>query len=152
KQGEFFITPSAPQGGWWASRIALAGAGKREEFDLERLRKVATASALAARGRRIPRVAFLLRGPMGAAAGVQAAVEGLILAAFSVDRYKSGERFGPPATDLAVIADPAGASQAELDEAVQRGIVLGESSNLARELANEPSNVLTPRVFAERAA
>src|SRR5436309_696963 len=56
--GEFFLTPSR-QGGWKAARIALAGAGKREDFDLERLRKVAAASALSARGRRIPRVAFL---------------------------------------------------------------------------------------------
>jgi leucyl aminopeptidase len=30
--------------------------------------------------------------------------------------------------------------------------VLGECSNLARELCNEPSNVLTPSVLAERAA
>jgi len=152
RQGEFFLTSSISQGGWKTARIALAGAGKREDFDLERLRKVATASALAARGRRIPRVAFLVRGSMPIAEGVQAVVEGLILAAFSVDRYKTGERFGPPATDLLVVADPGGASQAALDAAVQRGIVLGESSNLARELANEPSNLLTPRVFADRAA
>jgi len=148
--GDFFITPMH-SAGWKAARLALAGAGKREDFNLERLRKVATASALAARGRRIARIAFLLRGSPSAADGVQAVVEGLILAAFSVDRYKTGERFGPPATDITVIADPAGAPQAELDAAVQRGIVLGESSNLARELANEPSNVLTPRVFADRA-
>jgi leucyl aminopeptidase len=152
RQGEFFLTPSAPEGGWKAARIALAGAGKREDFDLERLRKVATAAALVARGRRMPRVAFLVRGSMPVAEGVQAVVEGLILAAFSVDRYKTGERFGPPATDLLVVADSDGASQAALDAAVQRGIVLGESSNLARELANEPSNLLTPRVFADRAA
>ena len=72
--GDFFLMPAH---GWKAARIALAGAGKHEEFDLERLRKVATASALAARARRIPRVAFLVRGPMSAADGVQAAVEGL---------------------------------------------------------------------------
>jgi len=152
RQGEFFLTLSVREGGWKAARIALAGAGKREDFDLERLRKVATAAALAARGRRMPRVAFLVRGWMPVAEGVQAVVEGLVLAAFSVDRYKTGERFGPPATDLLVVADSGGASQAALDAAVQRGIVLGESSNLARELANEPSNLLTPRVFADRAA
>jgi leucyl aminopeptidase len=149
--GDFFLTATQP-GGWKAARIALAGAGKREDFDLDRLRKVATASALAARGRRIPRIAFLLRGSFAPADGVQVIVEGLILAAFSVDRYKSGERFGPPAAELTVIADLHGAPQASLDAAVQRGIVLGESSNLARELANEPSNVLTPRVLADRAA
>jgi leucyl aminopeptidase len=147
---ESFVTP-ARQPGWAAARIALAGAGKREDFDLERLRKVATASALMARERRIARVAFMLRGPLPAADGAQAIVEGLILAAFSVDRYKTGERLGPPATHLAVVVD-APVPRAALDAAVERGIVLGESSNLARELANEPSNLLTPRTFADRAA
>ena len=43
-------------------------------------------------------------------------------------------------------------ASAALERAVDRGRVLGEASNFARELANEPSNVLTPRVFADRAA
>jgi leucyl aminopeptidase len=34
----------------------------------------------------------------------------------------------------------------------ERGRVLGECTNLARDLANEPGNALTPRVFADRAA
>ena len=38
-----------------------------------------------------------------------------------------------------------------LQAAADRGRVLGECANDARLLANEPSNVLTPRVFAERA-
>src|SRR4029079_15697366 len=37
-------------------------------------------------------------------------------------------------------------------DAVARGRILGECSNLARELANEPGNTLTPREFAKRAA
>jgi leucyl aminopeptidase len=38
-----------------------------------------------------------------------------------------------------------------IDAAVARGRILGECSNLARELANEPGNVLPPREFARRA-
>ena len=151
KFGEFFVTP-ARQGGWKAAKLALAGAGKIEDFDLERLRKVAAASGLMARGRRIARVAFMHRGTIPSADAVQAIVEGLILAAFCVDSYKTGERLGPPATDLTVALERAGAPRDVLDAAISRGIVLGESSNLARELANEPSNLLTPSIFAERGA
>src|SRR5215472_7361528 len=43
RPGEFFVTP-ARQSGWKAARVGLAGAGKRDDFDLERLRKVATAA------------------------------------------------------------------------------------------------------------
>jgi leucyl aminopeptidase len=39
----------------------------------------------------------------------------------------------------------------EAAQALERGRVLGECTNLARELSNEPGNVLTPREFADRA-
>src|SRR4051794_13927039 len=147
---EIFVTPVTSRAAK-ARRIAIVGAGKAAEFDLERLRKVAAAGALMARGRKLTRVAFVVRGGLAPVDAVQAATEGLILAAFSVDQYKTGERFGPPATELLVVAPDGARDMAALQRAIERGVILGESSNLARGFANEPSNVLTPRVFAERA-
>ncbi len=135
--------------GWPAGQIALAGAGKPAEFTTERLRRLATAAALAGRQRRVNSVAFLNRGSLDARAAVQAIAEGLSLAAFSGDRYKSGERAPAPPARMAVVGSRGGP---ELDTAVDRGRILGESCNIARELGNEPSNVLTPSAFAERAA
>jgi leucyl aminopeptidase len=84
---------------------------------------------------------------------VQAIAEGLILAAFSVDQYKTGDRVGPPAETLTVAVLPGqGGDTRSLQAALERGRVLGDSSNLARGFANEPSNLLTPRIFADRAA
>jgi leucyl aminopeptidase len=149
---EIFVTP-ASGAGWKPRRVAIVGAGKAADFTAERLRKVATAGALMARGRKIARVAFLARGPVPARHAVQAIAEGLILAGFSVDQYKTGERFGPAATALTIVAPQEEfADRQALQAAVERGQILGECSNLARGFANEPSNVLTPRVFAERAA
>jgi len=145
---ELFVTPVTAE--WKARRVAAAGVGKAADFDTERLRKVATAAALLARGRRMARVAFMLRGTLPAADAVQAIAEGLILAGFSVDQYKSGERFGPAASELTIVAPDQ--ADAALHQAVERGRILGEASNFARALANEPANVLTPRAFAERAA
>jgi leucyl aminopeptidase len=149
---ELFVT-RASGGGFKPTRVAIAGAGKPADFTTERLRKLASAAALMARGRRLARVAFVIRGPIPAREAAQAITEGLILAGFSGDQYKTGERFGPAAAELTVVAPPeaAGASPA-LEAAVARGQILGEASNLARGFANEPSNILTPRVFAERAA
>jgi leucyl aminopeptidase len=145
---ELFLTPVVR--GWRAQRIALIGAGKPTEFGTERLRRIATAAALAARQRRIKRIAFVHRGDVEAAAGVQAIAEGLMLANFSGDRYKSGER-APGPLDEAVVVVPGGEA-ASLDRAVDRGCILGESCNISRDLCNEPSNILTPSVFADRAA
>ena len=137
---------------WRAARLALIGAGTASMFSTERLRRVATAGALAARQRRIPRLAFVNRGELDPAAAVQAITEGLLLAAFSGDSYKSGERGAPPPREMAVVARPGVGDPSVLERAAHRGRVLGESSNLARELCNEPSNVLTPSSFAERGA
>jgi leucyl aminopeptidase len=145
---EILVTPAGD--GWRASRIAFVGAGKRAEFTTERLRRVAAAAALGARQRRTQRFAWMHRGDLPLARSVQAATEGIILSAFSADRYKSGERGAPPIEDALIVAE--GSEQpSQLEAAIERGRVLGESSNLARELSNEPSNVLTPTVFAERA-
>jgi leucyl aminopeptidase len=148
---ETFVTPVMAKAAK-AALVAIVGAGKAADFDLERLRRVATTSALLARGRRLTRVAFVMRGPLPVADATQAVTEGLLLAGFSVDQYKTSDRLGPPATELVVILPASVASQREaLQRALERGRILGESSNLARGFANEPSNVLTPRVFADRA-
>src|SRR3954470_16990816 len=148
---EFFFTPVTS--GWKARRIALVGAGKAGDFTLDRLRKIAAAAAMQARQKRIDRVAFLERGGLDAAGAVQAIADGLTLSAFSADQYKSGERLGPPPGEFTVVVVPdRGTWTRELEQAVERGCVLAQSCNIAKALSNEPSNVLTPREFAERAA
>ena len=146
---ELLVTPVT--GGWRARRLAFVGAGKRSEYTTERLRRVATAVALHGRQRRAQRLAWLNRGDLPLAAAVQAAAEGLALSLFSGDTYKSGERAAAPLTELVIVAG-AKADEAVLRDAAERGRILGESCNIARELSNEPSNVLTPTVFADRAA
>ena len=136
--------------GWGAPRVLLVGAGTKASFTTERLRRIATAGALAAKQRRVKRMAFVLRGNLPGAAAIQAAVEGLMLAAFNGDGYKSGEKSGPASEEIVVVA-PDG-EKASIDAAARRGRILGESCNIARELCNEPPNVLTPAVLAERAA
>lgn len=142
---QLYLTPLNDQ--WRAGRVGVIGAGKAREFDTDRLRKLASAAALAARERRVPRIAFLNRHSDAPGEGVQAITEGLVLARFSGDTYKSGERSAPPVEEALVISAHGGAA---LESALERGLVLGESCNLARELCNEPSNVLTPSIFAGR--
>jgi leucyl aminopeptidase len=145
---ELFLAPIVS--GWRAQRVALVGAGKAEEFTMERLRRVASAAGLAARQRHIARIAVLYRGDIEAAAGAQAVAEGLILANFSADRYKSGERTAASLIEALVVVP--GGDVAALERAVERGCILGESCNISRDLCNEPSNILTPSVFADRSA
>ncbi|CAN5762974.1 leucyl aminopeptidase [soil metagenome] len=144
---ELFLTPLT---GWRTPRVALIGAGPRAQFNTERLRRLATAAAVAARHRRVTRMGWLVRGDIPSAAAVQASAEGLGLSAFSIDRYKSGERGGPPLEEMTIAIPGAVADQLRGD--LERGRILAESCNVARELCNEPPNVLTPTELGHRAA
>jgi leucyl aminopeptidase len=111
---------------------------------------VTAAAVLAARARRIGRLAIVPRATAAWSPLVQAIAEGVVFGSFDGDRYKTTERdAGTLASALIVVTE--GVAD-EVAAAVSRGVVIGDCTNLARELCNEPSNVLTPRVFAERAA
>jgi leucyl aminopeptidase len=137
--------------GWRARRVAVIGGGAGER-GTEMVRKLATAAALAARQRRVSRAAFAVRGHGNAADLAQAVAEGLTLAEFHGGSYKTDD---PPPAAVAswtvVASDDVDGARTMAELAVARGRILGECSNLARELSNEPGNVLPPREFARRA-
>jgi leucyl aminopeptidase len=135
---------------WRPRRVALVGAGGTDGSSADLLRKLAAAAGYDARRRHIGRLAFALRGTADISAAAQAVAEGLTLAEFHGGTYKTSDPAPPtPAWSIAVEGK---ADAGRVAAAVQRGRVLAESSNLARELANEPGNTLTPREFAARAS
>ena len=136
---------------WRARRLMVIGGGSGEQ-GTDLLRKIAAAAGLAARQRSVARAAFVVRGGGKAADLAQAVAEGLTLAEFHGGTYKTDDPPPPaiPVWTVVALDDVDGASvQAQL--AVARGRILGACSNLARELANEPGNLLPPREFARRA-
>jgi leucyl aminopeptidase len=133
--------------GWRAHRVALVGAGRSETGGPELTRKLAAAAGAAARQRAVARAAFVLRGPGDAPELAQACAEGLTLSEFYGGAYKTADPAPAPPPAWTIVAE-----QGQVDDRVARGRTLGECSNLARGLANEPGNTLTPREFAERAA
>ena len=88
-------------------------------------------------------------GPLEGEAAVRALAEGLTLAAFHVDAYKTKDRKLADLHSAAIVVSEGGADT--LADAVALGSVLGEATNVARAVAHEPPNVLTPAVLADRA-
>ena len=131
--------------GWQARRLLVIGIGKQADLSAERIRRSAIAAGLAVRGRRLGRLALILPATAGRDE-VQAAAEGLVYSALDLDTYKTADR-EVAALAAAVVALPA--VTPALKEALDRGRILGLATNEARLLANEPSNVLTPAVFAD---
>ena len=137
--------------GWRASRVLLVGAPPRTEALAGRLREAAAVAARAARARRVSRLAFVCRGAGEPAELARAVGEGIVTGGFVDTRYKSSvDDDGAPAACEVVWPDGDGGPA--VVEAVERGAVIGTATNLARELANQPSNLLRPATFAERAA
>jgi leucyl aminopeptidase len=153
--GEFRAKPfdllfaSTTRGTWRAGRALIVGGGRRDAVDGDMLRKLASTVGLVARQKRVARVAFVVRG--SGADLVQAVAEGLTLSEYHGGSYKTREPAPAPPPVWSIVLD-GGVDVAALQRAVERGRILGECSNLARELANEPGNTLTPREFAARAA
>jgi leucyl aminopeptidase len=149
KPFELFATRLA----WPDGRVqpaVLVGAGRRRDFTPDRLRRLAATGALAARQRRLTNIAVLQREgtdvPPGQA--TQVMTEGVILGNFEGGNYKTAD----PGVLLEAATIRIPSMPSGLDHWLERGRELGTCSNLARELANEPANRLTPRMFAERAA
>jgi leucyl aminopeptidase len=148
---EWFLTTVVHER-WRPRRIALIGAGALAAYDGELTRKIASTAGSIVRQRRVGKAAFVLRGQGDLAELAQAAAEGLTLSEFNAGVYKTSDPppAAPPTWTIAT-ADTPSAAERRLADAVSRGRLLGDCSNLAREMANEPSNTLTPTEFALRA-
>src|ERR1700686_3348801 len=134
-----------------AQRLLVMGAGKKAKVGTAELRRLAGAAVRLLKSRQVKSVAFLAREAQRSAAAAQAIVEGMILANFDSDKYKTDKK---PGNEIiaAALAGWEESARADADLGLARGRITGESQNFARELGNEPSNKLTPRMLADRAA
>jgi len=139
KSGEMAVA-HAPSG-FAAKRLVVVGGGKRAAFDAAALRRAVGATVRVLKQKGVQSLAWLLAG-----SDADAAVEGALLGNFEPDQHKS-TRETKSLDTFQVIGEDSDAARA----AVERGVILGESQNFSRELSNEPANLLTPTVLADRA-
>ena len=143
-----FITPVIGDA-WIARRVALVSVGPDS---LMGCRSAAANIVIAARSRRIREVGFLVRGDVALNSFAQAITEGMLFGSFEDRRYKTGEGGdGSDRQEISLRVLSGENDEAIIEEGVRRGVAIGSSANVARELSNEPPNLLTPKVFAERA-
>ncbi len=128
-------------------RWILAGLGKREDFDPERARVAAAVVLGRARQLVASKLCWELPHKLSDA-HASAFVDGTIMGAYEFTAFKSvadEEDDGHGLDELIVSAHD------DLTEAVERGRIIGESVNLARDLQNRPANDLTPTRLADHA-
>ena len=132
-----------------ARRLLLVGAGKREDFSFDTVRRVTGSAARFLRGKGARSMAILRRSQLDIEASAQAAVEGALLGLFEPDMYKTENKEERHMDEL-ILAAASPEFNDVLARGVERGRVIGEAVNFARGLSNEPSSTLTPTELAER--
>jgi len=138
-----------------SSRIMVAGLGKKEDFDLERLRGVFSKAAQKVRDLNITNLAASLdfgESELPIRETAQAAVEGAMLGLYRFTRYKTLKKDKGPQIDKLTIIE----NRPELLEDVRNGAetaeIISRAVYCARDLVSTPSNDMTPGILAERAS
>jgi leucyl aminopeptidase len=139
-----------------AKRVIVAGLGKSEKFDVDKVRDLSGDIARALRTAGMKRAATVVHGAgiggLDPQACAQAIAEGAVLGLYRFLKYKTKEldEKEKELEDLVLVEHDA-AKVPALERGVQRGVILAEAANFCRDMANEPSNNMTPTELAARA-
>ena len=135
-----------------AERVAIAGLGKRQDFGVDKVRGVTGEFCRALRKLNCHKIATILHGAgignIEPEASAEAIAEGALLGLYSFTRYKKPE-YEDIAEMLIVVREKD--KVPILEQAVHKGEVMAEATNLARDMVNEPANYMTPSQMAETA-
>jgi len=133
-----------------ARMVAVAGLGKQQDLNLDRIRGVAGEFCRSLRKLNCHRIATILHGAgvggVEPGACAEAIVEGAVLGLYSFSRYKK-----PDYEDIRemVIVVREQSTIRVVERGVHEGRIMAEATCLARDMANEPANYMTPSRMAD---
>lgn len=131
--------------------IAVAGLGKQGELTLDKIRGLAGESCRVLRKLNCHKIATIIHGAgsggFNPEESAQAIAEGSILGLYRFRKHMSKE---PETSDVEelIIVEREQSKVASLKKVCNKGKILAEATNLARDLVNEPANLMTPSELA----
>lgn len=135
------------------SRVLVAGLGKQDGFSQETVRQVMASSCRYLRKLAVERVATIAHGSgiagLDARSSGQAIAEGSLLGLYRFKNYHTKEEDGSGTVSEVLIVERDSSKISELERGVAEGLLFAEAVILARDMVNEPANVLTPTHMAE---
>ncbi|HYN47509.1 MAG TPA: M17 family peptidase N-terminal domain-containing protein, partial [Candidatus Nanopelagicales bacterium] len=150
--GKRFATALAGAGALPAGRLLAVGTGPLAELDRETVVHLGATIERRLAGRPVHALAIWI-GDLGGAldGGVTAVAEllarGVVEGSFDpAALYRAAPEASPPALDELILVAP-GSDAGALAAAAERGVVIGEGTNLARQLANRAANDVSPEVL-----
>ncbi|NQV08320.1 leucyl aminopeptidase [Candidatus Woesearchaeota archaeon] len=135
-------------------KLLLIGLGKKKEYDLEKLRKLAAMSAKYAKSMNLKEFSSNLHSSVikntTSKERVQALMEGTILGLYQFNKYKTVDTDKIKYIELFNILTDKN-HQKETEKAVESGKILAEAQNYVRDLVNGPASEITPTYLASEA-
>ncbi len=150
KLAELLSVPDTPT--LKATRMLLVGLGLPSELSVARWDKVAMTAARQVSSKKDIRVAVCVPEQLGVLSRERAAevlATALVVGSQGQDLYKAERSRFPFAAAQIVL--PPGSDIGTVSAASERGRILGNAINLARELVNRPPHEIYPETFASRA-
>ncbi len=154
--GSRYATAVAAAGDLPAGRLLTVGTGPAADVDRETVVRLGATIERRLGGRAVRALAVWvgdLAGVLddGAAAVAELLARGVVEGSFDpATQYRAAPEESPPTLDELILVAP-GSDAATLAAAAERGIVIGEGSNLTRRLANRAANDVSPDVLADEA-
>ena len=138
-----------------AARVVVTGLGKQPELSQDKVRGAVAETCRLLRQKGVDSIATMAQG--AGIAGIsperaaQAVTEGALLGTYSFRRHITKEAEHGEIKQLTIVAG--GKTELPgLEQGCNKGRVLAEATNLARDMVNEPANYMTPTHMAETAA
>ncbi|MFC1953134.1 leucyl aminopeptidase [Chloroflexota bacterium] len=137
-----------------AERVVVAGLGKPEELSSDKLRGVMATTCRLLQRKNVGSIATVVhgKGVAGIIAGdsAQALVEGALLGVYTFRRHKTKVAEHGEIKQLSIV-EPDANKVTEVEQGLNKGRILAEAANLARDMVNEPANYMTPTDMADTA-
>lgn len=134
-----------------ANRVCVVGLGKEKEFTLDRARQASANGAKTLRGAGAKKIATIVHGAgigLEGEAAAQATAEGIVMGLWQFEKYHTQNENHHEIEQVTILERDAAKTKV-IEAGVTRGKIIGESTNLARNLSNEPGNTITPTRLSE---
>ena len=138
-----------------AARVVVVGLGKQSDLSVNKIRGAVAETCRWLRSREISAIATVPQGAninnIGPGDAAQAIAEGALLGTYTFRKHMTKKEDKPGEIKRLSIVG-AGRLKAQLEKSTDKGRIISEATNLARDMVNEPANYMTPTDMAETAA
>ena len=136
-------------------RVIVVGLGSQDKFGSQVVRRVTADVLRFLRRRGVDNAVTVAHGAgtggLGAEEAGQAIAEGAVLGLYQFGRYQSKNGDEPTEFGELTIAELNEDRSKAIETGVDRGMAMANGTLLARDMVNEPANVMTPTSMAEAA-